>query len=151
MEAAKIPNAIQPCLPSEYGAITELWEASVRATHDFLKEEDILFFKPLILNEYLAAVKLFCKKDANQQITGFLGTSEEKIEMLFIHPLFRGKGIGKELLEYAIKVLGIRKVDVNEQNEQAVGFYKRFGFKVIGRTQVDSIGKPYPVLQMELA
>lgn len=102
------------------------------------------------MNEYLAAVKLFCKKDDHSHITGFMGTSEDKIEMLFIDPAFRGKGIGKELLSYAVNTLGIKKVDVNEQNEQAVGFYLRFGFEVTGRSAVDSMGKPYPILKMEL-
>lgn len=41
-------------------------------------------------------------------------------------------------------------VDVNEQNEQAVGFYKRMGFTVIGRTGMDGLGKPYPLLQTKL-
>ena len=35
----------------EYAEIVEVWEVSVRATHDFLSEDDIQFFKPLILNE----------------------------------------------------------------------------------------------------
>lgn len=150
MQEAPKTHAVTLPLPREYGALTALWEASVRATHHFLTEEDILFYKPLVLNEYLKAVRLFCSRDAHHRIRGFLGTSEEKIEMLFIDPALRGQGIGKELLHYAIHTLGIRKVDVNEQNEQAVGFYKRFGFNVIGRTAEDSMGKPYPILMMEL-
>lgn len=150
MENLKTTNAIRVVHPSEYKEITTLWEASVRFTHHFLKEEDILFLKPLILNEYLGEVKLFCIKDIYQHITGFLGSSEDKIEMLFIDPTFIGKSIGKELLSYAVKTLGIKKVDVNEQNDQAVGFYKHFGFEVTGRAEVDSMGKPYPILNMEL-
>ena len=70
--------------------------------------------------------------------------------MLFIHPGFRGKSIGKTLLDYSINILGVTKVDVNEQNEQAVGFYKHCNFKTIGRSELDSTGKPYPILHMEL-
>ena len=29
--------------PLDYIELIEIWEASVRATHDFLKEEDVLF------------------------------------------------------------------------------------------------------------
>lgn len=150
MQQANTTNTLMPAGPSDYPVLISLWEASVRATHLFLKEEDILFYKPLILDEYFKVVKLFCKKDGSGTITGFIGTSENMIEMLFIDPAFRGKGIGKELLSYAVKVLGIRKVDVNEQNEQAVGFYKHFGFEITGRTETDSLGKPYPILKMEL-
>ena len=73
-----------------------------------------------------------------------------KIEMLFLHPQARGTGIGKQLLQYAVTQLGCTLVDVNEQNEQAVGFYKHYGFTVIDRTEKDGLGMPYPLLQMEL-
>ena len=141
---------IQVATPSDYEEIVDVWEASVRATHHFLKEEDIQYFKPLILNEYLQAVHLFCIRNERQHIIGFLGTVEDKIEMLFIDPTSRGKGVGKKLLHYAISHLGTRKVDVNEDNHQAVGFYKHMGFQVVSRSDVDGMGKPYPILSMEL-
>ena len=134
----------------QYQEVAEVWEASVRATHHFLKEEDITYFKPLILNTYLDAVTLRCIKNKDQSIIGFLGVAEGNLEMLFIDPKYRGKRIGKTLLDYAIDNLGVTKVDVNEQNEQAVGFYKHCGFEVINRSELDSTGKPYPILHMEL-
>lgn len=142
--------AIDSIRKNEYPAVVELWEASVRATHHFLKEEDILYFKPLILNHYLDAVQLSCIRDNTGVILGFQGVAEENLEMLFIHPDQRGKGIGKALLEHAVKKLGITKVDVNEQNDQALGFYQHYGFEVISRSELDSSGKPYPILHMEL-
>jgi hypothetical protein len=56
---------------SEYPAVVAVWEASVRATHDFLKEEDIAYFKPLILHEYLHAVHLHCVRNEEHSIVGF--------------------------------------------------------------------------------
>lgn len=134
----------------EYPNVVEVWETSVRATHDFLKEEDIEFFKPLILNTYLDAVDLRCIRDENGNIIGFSGVADHNLEMLFIHPDVRGKGIGKTLLEYSIKEQGVTKVDVNEDNKQAVEFYERFGFKTYERSELDSSGKPYPTLHMRL-
>lgn len=134
----------------DYAEITEVWEASVRATHHFLKEEDIAFFRPLILNQYLDAVNLYCVRD-NGNIKGFIGLSEDAIEMLFIHPDTRGRGIGKLLAEMAIKEKGIAKVDVNEDNAQAIGFYQKLGFTTVSRSEVDGLGKPYPLLHMELS
>ena len=49
--------------------------------------------------------------------------------MLFIHPQSRGKQIGKTLLTFSIEKMNVKKVDVNEQNDQAVGFYKKCGFE----------------------
>ena len=135
---------------TEYQDVVNVWESSVRATHDFLKEDDIQYFKPLILNTYLDAVELRCMRNQDKAIVGFLGVAEDNLEMLFIDPKYRGKGIGKSLLNYAIKNLNITKVDVNEQNEQAVGFYKHSGFEVTARSELDASGKPYPILHMVL-
>ncbi|MDW7691595.1 acetyltransferase [Flammeovirgaceae bacterium SG7u.111] len=134
----------------DYQELIEVWEASVRATHDFLKEEDIHYFKPLILNTYFDAVELKCVKDKKGKVVGFLGVADQGLEMLFIHPDSRGEGIGKMLANYAIENFGVDKVDVNEQNEQAVGFYKKLGFEVKSRSELDGTGKPYPILHMEL-
>lgn len=134
----------------DYPLLLEVWEASVRATHHFLKEEDLLYYKPLILDTYFDAVDLFAVKDNAECIIAFMGISQQKVEMLFIHPSQRGRGIGKMLLSYAISELNIHKVDVNEDNKQAVGFYKYMGFHAISRSEKDSMGKEYPILNMEL-
>lgn len=144
------PRQVEKANSADYQEIVEVWEASVRATHDFLSEEDIRYFRPLILNEYLKTVDLFCIRSEQGRIEGYLGTSADKIEMLFLRPEARGKGIGKALLYYAIHTLVITKVDVNEQNGQAVGFYEHMGFRVVGRSALDGTGKPYPILRMEL-
>ncbi len=133
---------------SEYPELMRVWEASVRATHHFLKEEDILLFRKLIPEKYLDAIQLYVVRDVDNKILGFLGVSEDNIEMLFIHPDVHGKGIGSALLSYAVNELHLRKVDVNEQNEQAVGFYLRKGFSVVNRSELDGTGKPYPILHL---
>ncbi|MEL7148039.1 MAG: GNAT family N-acetyltransferase [Bacteroidota bacterium] len=135
---------------SAYENVLAVWEASVRATHDFLSEADIQYFKPLILDTYLDAVSLRCVRNRQQHIIGFSGTAAGNLEMLFIHPDYRGQKVGKTLLDYAIKEMSVTQVDVNEQNEQAVGFYQHNGFEVVGRSELDGTGKPYPILHMLL-
>ena len=134
----------------DYSILIEIWEASVRATHDFLQEEDIVTLKPLILEHYFDAVDLKCAKDESDKILGFCGVHEGNIEMLFISPEARGSGVGSKLTDYAVNHQGATKVDVNEQNKQALGFYERVGFSVVGRSPLDGQGKPYPLLHMEL-
>ena len=132
----------------DHPAIVEVWEASVRATHRFLSEADIQFFKPLIRDEFLAAVDLYCVKDAKGGVLGFLGVAEGKIEMLFLDPASRGKGLGRLLVRFALDELGAHQVDVNEQNPSALGFYEHMGFRVVDRSPVDGMGKPFPILHM---
>jgi len=135
---------------NDYTEIVEVWEASVRATHDFLPEESIQYFKPLILNDFLDAVKLACATNESGEILGFIGVAEGNIEMLFIAPENRGTGIGKTLLLHGLNELGASKVDVNEQNPQAIGFYEHMGFKRVGRSEEDGMGKPFPLIHMAL-
>lgn len=133
----------------DYPVIIELWEQAVRATHLFLPEDYLQHIKRL-LPSILPTVQLFINQDEDENITGFLGVAEKKIEMLFIRPLSRGQGVGKQLTQFAIHELKSDKVDVNEQNSQAVGFYQRLGFVITGRSETDGLGKPFPLLLMEL-
>ncbi len=136
--------------PEDYARIVDVREASVRATHDFVAESDIRIFKPMVCGE-LPHTDLAGVRDADGVVVGFIGTAQRKVEMLFIHPDYRGQGIGRALLSYAINERGATMVDVNEQNDQAVGFYLRMGFEVVGRSELDANGKPYPLLHMRLA
>lgn len=135
---------------SDYAELTRVWEASVRATHDFLPDSYIELLKNLVLTRYLDAVMLICTRDHRLQITGFAGVAAGKIEMLFIDPAHRGQGLGRQLLRYAVEHLNACQLDVNEQNPQALGFYFKQGFEVIGRTEHDGMGQPYPLLHMRL-
>ncbi|WP_068544282.1 acetyltransferase [Thalassotalea crassostreae] len=135
----------------DYLTLIEIWELSVRATHDFLPEENIKSLKPLILKHYFDAVDLRVAKNDKEDIVGFIGVAEGNIEMLFITPNFRNCGAGSLLLKNAIQTQSATKVDVNEQNPDAIGFYKHFGFKVVGRSPLDGQGNPFPLLHMILS
>ncbi|MEE3508789.1 acetyltransferase [Pseudomonas sp. 10C3] len=136
---------------SDYPELARIWEDSVRATHDFLPSSYISMLKSMVLNQYLDAVMLICSKDTRQRITGFAGIAAGKVEMLFIDPEHRGQGLGKLLLAHAIEHFHADELDVNEQNLQALGFYLKQGFEVIGRSEVDGMGQPYPLLHMRLS
>ncbi|TMP77850.1 GNAT family N-acetyltransferase [Pseudoalteromonas phenolica] len=139
---------IDDVLPSDYAEQLSVWENSVRATHNFISEEDIAFFKPIIIEQAFPNVILHCMKNTAGAIVGFIGVHSEKIEMLFILNEYRGQGIGKSLLKNALNFHSINKVDVNEQNPQVVGFYEAMGFKAVSRSPLDDMGKPFPILHM---
>ncbi|SHJ96009.1 putative acetyltransferase [Clostridium cavendishii DSM 21758] len=131
-------------------AILKVWESSVRATHTFLNEEDIISLKPQVKEGVYYVNKFMCVRDDEDNIQAFMGVHDGKIEMLFVSDECRCNGIGKKLIEYAINSLNIKYVDVNEQNIQGVGFYKHMGFDVFKRSEFDEQGNPFPILHMTL-
>jgi putative acetyltransferase len=133
----------------DYAKLIAVWESSVRATHHFLSEKDIITYRWLILNEYFDQVRLYAVK-VEEEVMGFIGINKKSIQMLFIHPDARGKGLGQRLIDFAKQKHHVYMVDVNEQNEQAVGFYQKLGFVTFERSEVDGAGKPFPVLSMAL-
>lgn len=130
--------------------LTEVWEASVRATHHFLSKEDICEIKGYVPEALKCVPHLIIMEDASKQPVAFMGIDNEQIEMLFISPQHRGRGIGRELIEHGIESYNISKVTVNEQNPEAAEFYAHMGFKVYKRTELDEQGRPFPLLYMTL-
>lgn len=81
---------------------------------------------------------------------GFLGMVGDKVEMLFVDPVWRGHGVGTLLLNHARTRHPALTVDVNEQNPAAHGFYLHYGFRDVGREDTDGAGRPFPLVHMAL-
>lgn len=136
---------------SKVQELTAVWESSVRASHDFLTENDISQLRPCAEQGLKLVPRLFCAymPDKTPSWAGFIGIDAQTVEMLFVRPALFGKGIGTALLQHALS-LGARRVDVNEQNPRALQFYQHRGFIITGRSATDSMGFPFPLLHLEL-
>ncbi|WP_026244365.1 GNAT family N-acetyltransferase [Dasania marina] len=142
--------SIQEVTQKNYQELIDVWESSVRATHDFLPKKNIAELKPVILAHYFDAVELRCYKNSGDEIIGFIGVADSNIEMLFVEADHFGQAIGRNLTEYAIENLGAMMVDVNEQSPAAIEFYKRMGFVRTGRSDLDGQGNHFPLIHMKL-
>ena len=129
--------------------IIETWEKSVLASHHFLNPSAVAYYKTQ-MPRYLDAVTVYLVSNRNGNVDAFIGLAEDKIEMLFVHPALFGTGLGKRLLHFALTTCGARYVDVNEENVRAVDFYLSNGFAVMKRSELDSAGKPHPILHLQL-
>ncbi len=136
------------CNGKDYKTLAGIWERSVMATHNFLKEEDFNEIKAVLISEYFPNVDLYAIADKGAY-AGFIGLSPDTIEMLFIDSICLNQGYGTALIEFA-KQRGATKVDVNEQNSSALNFYKAKGFRVLSRDETDDAGRPYPILHLSL-
>lgn len=127
-----------------------VWEASVRATHQFLSDAEIKQIKEYVPHALLGVAHLVVAEEEPGVPIAFMGIEHARLEMLFLSPSERGKGLGRQLLHLGIRDYGVTELTVNEQNPQAVGFYEHLGFETYKRTEHDEEGNPYPLLYMRL-
>ena len=142
---------IRRSVPTDREALVDIWLRSVQATHSFLTEQDIQSLLPPT-RDYLTSdePELWVLCSNTEEIMGFMGLSEGKIDALFLAPEFQGSGGGRQLVQYAQQLQGNLTVDVNEQNPAARRFYEACGFVVEGRSELDDAGRPFPLLYMRL-
>lgn len=134
---------------NDVAVLAALWERSVRATHHFLTEADIVGMRPEVAAALVGVAHLAVARDDDGRALGFAGVQDGVLEMLFVDDAARGQGAGRALLSFAIDTWDARRLDVNEQNPQALGFYEHEGFVVVGRSELDDAGRPFPLLHME--
>lgn len=142
---------VRPAQAEDRTRLLELWERSVRATHHFLQDSDVIALRPLVA-EALAgdALDWWVLLSSEGALIGFLGYATDTIEALFIDPARSRQGGGRFLVAHAQRLAGgALAVDVNEQNVAARQFYEALGFAVVGRSPTDSGGRPFPLLHMK--
>ena len=146
---------VRPARICEREALLDLWERSVRATHHFLAEEDILFYRPLVREVLASDMEFWVARDAVAEMPlGFMGLAPGefgeawRLEALFVDSGSFRKGIGSTLVTQARLLKGRLSLDVNEQNPDARGFYRSLGFAETGRSPLDGAGKPFPLIHM---
>lgn len=135
--------------PEDVASLYAAWRSAVEATHDFLAPADLAAISTMVRDEYLPGAALRVVEDEQGQVIGFLGRTDDAIDALFVAPTAHGKGYGHALLRDAVQGLSTVRVDVNEQNASGRAFYARQGFQVVGRSERDGAGLPYPLLHLE--
>ncbi|OGB90130.1 ribosomal-protein-alanine N-acetyltransferase [candidate division WOR-1 bacterium RIFCSPHIGHO2_01_FULL_53_15] len=71
----------------------------------------------------------------DDQIVGYIGIEkvldEEHIINMAVHPDYRGKGIGRRLIQHVLNDEEVFFLEVRTSNETAKDIYEKYGFKVI--------------------
>ncbi|WP_392562923.1 GNAT family N-acetyltransferase [Orbus sturtevantii] len=142
-----LQNKIRQAVQGDHPILLALWQHSVKATHSFLTEQDIEKLYQGLKNEWLAQVELWVLL-AQDEIVGFIGLNDNNVEMLFIDDKHQGNGYGKQLLNFVKQRYLQIYLDVNEQNPHALRFYQKQGFEIVGRSELDGQGNPFPLLHL---
>jgi|GEM_PF-398340 len=139
---------IVPFHPLLKNELLQVWESSVLATHDFLLEDDFVSIKKSLTTFDFASIDTFCILKGNEMV-GFLGIANQKIEMLFIKSGRMSEGYGTMLMQFAFRHFTIKYVDVNDQNVAAKLFYTKIGFEPFAHSPRDSMDMSYPILHFK--
>lgn len=127
--------------------VMEIWRGSVDATHHFLTAADRQEIEAEV-SGFLPGASVDVAVDEADRPIAFMLLAAGHMEALFVDPAHRGRGLGRLLVEEALRRYPNLTVDVNEQNQQAAGFYARLGFEQYGRSDMDHQGRPYPLIHL---
>lgn len=94
----------------------------VSFVHHYLRKEEIL-------------KSLFVFDDGI--IKGFFQISGTEILKLYVDTFFQNKGIGHELINYAVQELQADHLWALEKNTRAISFYQRHGFHLTGQKTLE--------------
>jgi len=141
--------SIRRAVPDDRDRLVDIWWRSARATHRFLSagELDALLPEVRALRLETLQTSVLCSPDSGA--VGFLVMEGRAIEALFIVPEWLRRGGGTCLLRQAGSCVERLTVEVNEQNIDAVAFYRARGFEIVRRSATDGSGRPYPLLHLE--
>ena len=117
----------------------ESWKEELTITPKMF--EDRIIYKYLIDTEITG----FYILEKRQPCTAFLA-------FLFVSPKFIQQGFGKQLIAHAIDYSRRNKYDLLKvlSDPNAVGFYKKYGFKVISQKQSSIPGRFLPEMELSL-
>lgn len=82
-------------------------------------------------------------------VVGYAAVFDKEVRALFVHPSFRGKGVGRRLLEHIIAQAGSPlKLCVVKTNIVAQSLYQKYGFEATGEFTAEYGGKEVVVNEM---
>jgi putative acetyltransferase len=126
----------------------EIWRTAVDLTHGFLTPQDRAEIDVMVAEEFLPKAELWLAMNGDDYPIGFLVMDGDMIDALFIDPAFHGQGFGTALLDHALTLSPDATVDASEQATNALPFYLSRGFRIVGRSETDGQGRPYPLIHL---
>lgn len=128
--------------------IMEIWLESTIKAHDFIPEKYWQDNYQTVKNDYIPISKTYVYEEAGE-IKGFISIIEENfIGALFVSSNCQNQGIGSKLIDYVSKNFPKLTLAVYKQNEKALNFYLKKGFKIIEQvTNEDSGFEEYTMIR----
>lgn len=134
---------IRPAKPEDAFRIAEIFVTDYRVNFYPILKNDAFYFDELNVRdtaaEYAAGTKALAQTvvyDDGGIIKGFARINGTLLEKLFVEPAFQSRGIGAELLEYAVQQ-GAEHLWALQYNQRGIAFYQRHGFSLTGEEMLE--------------
>ena len=139
---------LRPAVPSDAVAIGAVFDAAVRAGWAYLGD---LAAEPMftpqdwdqLVADHLPPNVLLVAVDETDGVVGYTAVhpSDGEMFLLFVHPAYAGRGVGRTLLDAAhdaLRAAGCAEtfLFVHEQNERALAVYTAAGYRPDGSDRV---------------
>ncbi|HEY5784205.1 MAG TPA: GNAT family N-acetyltransferase [Microlunatus sp.] len=133
---------------ADHDQLLTIWRAAVESSHSFLTVADIDHYEKVV-SRYLPQLRdVRVAVTGDDELVGFIAQDAGEIHMLFVAPSAQGGGVGSALLDDVARGQAVLQLDVNEQNPMARAFYASKGFEQVGRSELDTEGRPFPLLHL---
>ncbi|UPG72925.1 GNAT family N-acetyltransferase [Roseomonas gilardii subsp. gilardii] len=137
-------------LASDTRTLSAIWLEASLIAHPFIGRQLLLEQRLLIEDKYLPNSETLVACQGNKSL-GFISLLDKFVGGIFVAPGQQGKGVGRQLIAYALERKGELTLEVYTQNEQAVSFYTSLGFREVSRRPYDDEGMPFENARLTLS
>ncbi len=144
-------NKIRRAEPNDISRIAEIFVFNYRLNfYPFFRNDPFYFGELNVLDtaqEFAEELDGFYVYD-DGVVKGFCRVVGDELQKLHVDPQFQSRGIGAELLRYAVEELGASWLWALEQNVRGQAFYRSHGFELTGERIIED--EWVPLLKMAL-
>lgn len=112
---------------SDRDAVVKVWYEASFIAHSFLPAEFWDSERDDLKNKYLPTAETWVFEEEGE-VVGFISLLGNAIGGLFVMPSSQGKGIGRQLIEYARTMKTNLSLQVFKENIKSRHFYEKCGF-----------------------
>ena len=133
---------IRPYKENDLEAIIDIYALS--KMDELINEPDVFEFMPLVKDkvryEKLLESDIFVYEE--QEVVGYCACYKNEIRALYTNPTYRGRGIGKCMLEFLLKNIEDEPfLFVAKSNDHAKAIYVKYGFSIVEEFETKYNGK----------
>jgi len=121
--------------------MVDIWYRASVSAHDFIDAAYWTANRAAMRETYLPMAENWVVEAAGE-VAGFCSLAGDRLAAIFVRPGIQRRGLGGRLLEHAKSLRERLELFVYAENDSALAFYRRHGFRVVGEGVDAATGHP---------